>query len=210
MIELVIVVAIIGIMLGVGLPSIRTWMRNTEVRGAADSIISGMQRARAEATRTNQCVAFVLTNANFRADWQVITDSNQACNTFVAPFNNPPTVAARVLVLNENAPNNSRIRIGASLNLLPDTAVGLQNPLLAAGQNMPNAVFIFNGFGRLEPSIAANVPRYVDILDPTAVGDPRVRRLRIQINTGGEVRMCDPAFSTDPGQATFNIMGCER
>lgn len=68
LIELMITVAVLGVLLGLGVPAFRVWMQNTQVRNAADAILNGVQLARAEAVRRNQNVEFALGNG---AEWTV-------------------------------------------------------------------------------------------------------------------------------------------
>jgi type IV fimbrial biogenesis protein FimT len=67
LIELMIAVAIIGIVLTYAIPSYREWIENTKIRNVAESILNGVQRARAEAVTKNDSVVFTLTNN----DWTV-------------------------------------------------------------------------------------------------------------------------------------------
>ena len=60
LIEMMIVIAIFAITLTFGVSSYRTWVQNTEIRNAAESIQNGIQRARAEAVKCNANVAFTL------------------------------------------------------------------------------------------------------------------------------------------------------
>ncbi len=59
LIELMIGLVILGILLMVGLPSYSAWIQNTQIRTAAESILNGMQLARAEAVRRNANVQLV-------------------------------------------------------------------------------------------------------------------------------------------------------
>jgi type IV fimbrial biogenesis protein FimT len=59
-IELMVGVAILAIVLATGLPSYSAWIHNTRIRVAAESIVNGLQLARAEALRRNTSVAFEL------------------------------------------------------------------------------------------------------------------------------------------------------
>jgi type IV fimbrial biogenesis protein FimT len=65
LIELLIGIVILAIALALGMPSYRTWIQNTQIRNAAESIQNGMQRARAEAVTRNTNTAFVLGGGQF-------------------------------------------------------------------------------------------------------------------------------------------------
>lgn len=60
LIEMLIVIAIIAIATTLGLPSYRTWVHNTQIRTAAESIQGGLQKARAEAVKRNANIELVL------------------------------------------------------------------------------------------------------------------------------------------------------
>lgn len=60
LIELMVGVVILGILAAVAVPSFQIWMQNSEIRNAAESISSGLQRARAEAVSRNINVDFVV------------------------------------------------------------------------------------------------------------------------------------------------------
>lgn len=53
LIELMIALAVMGILLAVGFPSMSVWLQNTRIRAAAEGGLNGMQLARAEAVRRN-------------------------------------------------------------------------------------------------------------------------------------------------------------
>lgn len=63
LVELLIAIALIGILLALGLPQFNTYVVNSRIRAAAQSFNSGLQLARAEAVRRNANVDFVLTDA---------------------------------------------------------------------------------------------------------------------------------------------------
>lgn len=60
LIELMIAITVMAILLGLAVPSFKTWMQNSQIRNAAESIQNGLQRARAEAVTRNARVEFVL------------------------------------------------------------------------------------------------------------------------------------------------------
>lgn len=69
LIELLIGMAIVVIVLALGMPSVATWMQNTQLRGAADSILSGLQLARAEAVRRNTFIGFTMAGPD--SSWSI-------------------------------------------------------------------------------------------------------------------------------------------
>jgi type IV fimbrial biogenesis protein FimT len=70
LIELMLAVAVLGVLMMVGLPSFRQMMRNKEVSNAAESVAGGVQRARAEAVAHNARVQFVLgTGTSWTVDY---------------------------------------------------------------------------------------------------------------------------------------------
>ena len=60
LIELLITIAIFSITLTYGVSSYRSWVLNSQIRNAAESISDGIMRARAEAVKCNAKVAFAL------------------------------------------------------------------------------------------------------------------------------------------------------
>ena len=64
LVELMIVVAILGILLALGVPAFSEWNRNTRIRNQAESLMSGLQIARAEAVKRNRHVIFQLVRRN--------------------------------------------------------------------------------------------------------------------------------------------------
>jgi type IV fimbrial biogenesis protein FimT len=76
LVELVIVVAIIGFTAAIAMPSYNAWIQNTKVRTATESILNGIQKARAEALTRNTQVKFTL-GAN--SAWTVQCVTVAAC-----------------------------------------------------------------------------------------------------------------------------------
>jgi type IV fimbrial biogenesis protein FimT len=60
MVELMIGIAILAILASVAVPSFQSWLQNTQIRNAAESILSGLQRARSEAVGRNINVEFAV------------------------------------------------------------------------------------------------------------------------------------------------------
>jgi type IV fimbrial biogenesis protein FimT len=60
LLELIVAMTITGMLLMLGLPSFTTFLRNSEIRSATESISNGLRLARSEATRLNLPVSFTL------------------------------------------------------------------------------------------------------------------------------------------------------
>ena len=69
LIELFIGLVIMGILIAAGVPTFRTWVQNTQIRTAAESVQNGLQVARNEAVRRNANVAFQLGSGS---GWSVV------------------------------------------------------------------------------------------------------------------------------------------
>jgi type IV fimbrial biogenesis protein FimT len=75
LIEVMVVVAIFGIVFSVGSSSYKAWIENSKIRNAAESMLNGIQKARNFAVQNNTQVEFRI-GAN--TDWTI-------CNSTVAP-----------------------------------------------------------------------------------------------------------------------------
>jgi type IV fimbrial biogenesis protein FimT len=59
LVELLVAIALIAVLVGLGVPSYQEWIESTRIRSAAESIQGGLQLARAEAVKRNTQVQFV-------------------------------------------------------------------------------------------------------------------------------------------------------
>lgn len=60
LIEMLIALAVLGILMSVAYPSYLAWLQNTQIRNAAESLQNALQLARTEAVRRNGFTQFVL------------------------------------------------------------------------------------------------------------------------------------------------------
>ncbi len=77
LVELMVTVALLGILASLGVPNFQTWIQNTKIRTAAESIQSGIQKARAEAVKRNVPVRFTLNGGN--SSWTVSCVTASLC-----------------------------------------------------------------------------------------------------------------------------------
>lgn len=136
-IEVMVVVAIVGILIAAAVPSFTVWIQNTQIRTAGESIVNGLQTARNEAVRRNTCMQLEMRG---RTTWWV--------NPCASPDTDPPfmrrvseegSVNATTTIL----PNGSTIVSFSALGRLtspnpsdgsiPIVSIQVGNPTLAAG-----------------------------------------------------------------------------
>lgn len=181
-VEVVVSIAIIALVIGLGAPQAGVWMQNLQVRNAADSVMGGLQTARLEALRRNTTTAFELTDLNSTA-WHVCLFDQvaQACLPGDIRTSDPTGTA------------NARVGVEYQFT---DFAVALDG-----GSNIP-ALVAFDQFGRVALSSPTNIAR-LDVRNPSMKTSDE-RRLSIQIQAAGQIRMCDPQVSK-----SVNPQGCQ-
>lgn len=181
LIELLVAMAIMGLLMAAAIPTFSVWIANSRVRTTAESIQNGLMLAKAEAVRRNAKVQFVMTaSAPTVANINTITPATTGSNWLVRLYRAPiPPAATGVYTATDFIQGRS-------------SAEGGRNTTVVAGQ----ASIVFSGMARLSPIPAATVNVDVD-------GTGADRELRIAVTQGGAIRMCDPALSI-----ATSTMGC--
>jgi len=193
LVELMIVLAIFAFLVAMAGPSFGTWLQNSRIRNTAESMIAGLQQAKAEAVARNARVRFQLTStldasctlSTSGANWVVNMDPDAkedevAGNCDKAPDTDEDAVAPRIVQSRPAADGSGASVIAASV-----------------------ASVVFNGLGRL----AAPPGMTIDITNPTggdcAADGGEMTCLRVIVSAGGQLRMCNPLFDV-----ATNPMGC--
>jgi type IV fimbrial biogenesis protein FimT len=192
LIELAVTVTILALLLVGAGPSVGVWMRNTQIRNTASSMLAGLSRARNEAMRRNTPIRFSLVSL---ADSAVMGSSCALSGSgvsWVVSARDPSAgchYAPATIAADANDPMIVESNAGG---------VGGKNVVVAAkvadGSAAANTV-TFNAFGRIDDAAPIG---FINVSNTTAGGD--YRNLRIEIGTGGTVRMCDLVVTsaTDP------------
>lgn len=192
MIELAVTMVILALLLVGAGPSIGAWMRNTQVRNTASSMLAGLNRARNEAMRRNVPIRFSLVslaNSALMGSSCALSDTGVSWVVSVRdPASNCQYAPASVA---SDADDPMIVETNAG-------GVGGKNVVVAArvADNSAGANTVtFNSFGRVAD--AAPIA-FINVSNDVAGND--YRRLRIEIGNGGTVRMCDRAIAstTDP------------
>jgi type IV fimbrial biogenesis protein FimT len=76
LIELLIVIAIIGITMGIAIPSFQSLIASNRLTTSANSLVSALQLAKSEAIKSNRLV-IVSKNGSWASGWVVFADNNQ-------------------------------------------------------------------------------------------------------------------------------------
>lgn len=196
LIEVAVVLIILGLMLVAVMPSMGAWMRNTQVRNTASSMLDGLTKARNEAIRRNTPIRFSLVSLT---DSAVMNDTCAVSRTgvsWVISVRDPAghcSYTPSVDTSTDAADGNNPLIVEANAG-----GVGGRNVVVAARLDDGTAAggtVTFNGFGRVAD---ATPVRFIDVNNATTGGD--YRRLRIEITAGGAARLCDMGVSdtTDP------------
>jgi type IV fimbrial biogenesis protein FimT len=168
LIELLIAIAIFSITMTYGVSSYRSWVLNSQIRNAAESISNGIMFARAEAVKCNVDVAFTLLDAN--SSWKV-TNVNDCGD-----------------------PAASGIPAGSTLESRPSSE-GSKNVTVAVWANtvqLPSGTgtVTFGNFGTVIPN--ATTPTKFVLSSTVSAAGVTLRPLRVEVGAGGDSRVCDP------------------
>lgn len=195
LIELLITVAIAGILLAIGASGFRIWIANMRIRTVAESIQNGLQLARGEAVRRNALIRFQLmtsvdngcvlsaANTTITSNWVVsFSDPAGACAATVLNDAFPVTD-----LVNNPAPQIIQVRPGGESSQNVDV-------------NATQTLILFNGLGRRgeNPPVANRFE--INVLPKPGVGSCQAsggdtRCLRVTVTVGGQIRLCDPQLS---------------
>jgi type IV fimbrial biogenesis protein FimT len=187
LVELMVAMAILVLLILAAMPGLGTWLDNTRIRNAGDSILTGLQMARQEAVRTNQNVSlwFVESSGNPGGMANDCALSNGS-GSWVVSANFPAGHCA-------DAVGTSPAMVVVTRGMGGDRNSVSVKSLQADGTTAGTTV-TFNGFGRVANSDA------VAVISLNGSGSATYRNLRIWVSPSGSAQMCDPAVSatTDP------------
>jgi type IV fimbrial biogenesis protein FimT len=179
MAEVLVSVAVIAIAMAIGIPSLANWIQNVQVRSTAESVLTGMQLARAEAVRQNTLAQFMLTGSSAgTASWSIISASSSVPGSFTG----------------QNA------RLGVSTATVASSSCC--TTAIAAGTGMgtnPKPGIVFNAFGKVVTDSSVTKITRVDVTNASYAA---ARRMVILITDSGMAKLCD---STLPAS---NSSGC--
>lgn len=182
LVELMVTVTLFALLLSLAYPSYTRFIQDAQLRTAAESVLNGLQLARAEAIRRNTTIRFRLLNTLNSASVTGGTDWSVMAATAATP-----TVFDQQVQTRRDSATSSTARASVSTAVSATAA--------SAGTGMP-ANIDFTGMGRLSTATTA---RQIDVTGSST----SARRLAIVLSPGGDVRLCDPALAI-----ATNPQGC--
>lgn len=184
LIELMVGIAIVGIMLAMGLPAFGNYLANARLKASASTFHALAQFARTEAIRRNGGVELVLTDDPVTT---VNTTNLSATGRNWIVRSVGPGTGTYTLLQAKSAQENAQNASGVS-------SVAISGP---------TSKVAYNGLGGTDqPALVAFAftnPSGGTCTDSTGLG--KVRCLDVRISTTGQTRLCDPAVATGTGDS---------
>jgi len=187
LIELMVTMVILVLLMVAAMPSIGTWLDNTRIRNEGDSILTGLQTARAEAVRRNQNVSFWLVQLTDPATLANDCTLSSTSGSWMVSVSSPVGYCA----IAPSTTNTPMIVVGRPMG--GDSTHVSVNAYQSDGTTAGSKV-TFNGFGRVANSDA------IAVISLNGTGGATYRNLRIWLSTNGSVQLCDPnvTATSDP------------
>lgn len=194
LVELVITVAIAGLLLGIGIPSLSRWMENMRTASASDFYADGLRLAHQQAISHNSEARFVLTeNAqNGQLDWQVdvcYPSATAPCNASSGNWSSVSAAAA-------DDPNGSAgfKSVFRSAEALPSSTV-MQYQLSPDGAT---SVY-FTPSGWVDTTVSPALSRIQ--LAPPAARPGSFPTQAVALTLAGMASRCDPTVTVPDSRA---------
>ena len=184
LIEMAVVIAIAGILLGYAAHSYREWIANSQIRTAAETLVEGLSAARNEAIRLNRPVGFhLISNLSNSCE---LTDKG---SSWVVSIEDPSGKCDRD-ASEDDAPQIVAKRAGSERTSTVSIRAYAKDDCSSESSSVS-----FSGIGRV---VTAGSPIVRIDVGSSVLGD-QARNLRVIVSPGGMIRMCDPkADDSDP------------
>lgn len=186
LVELLIGLAIFGLLMSFAMPAFHLFLANNKVRNAAEALQSGLAIARSEAVRRNRNVEFVMTEDTVdEGSVGTITPAAGGRNWVVRVSNTTGTY--ELIQAKSGAEGSGQVEGGSSIIV-----------------NGSTPQITFRGLGGTQ---GLSSTATFDFSNPQAgacntSGTPGpIRCLRVQVSVAGQVRLCDPSTTAPDTRA---------
>jgi type IV fimbrial biogenesis protein FimT len=163
LVEIMISIAVLALLIMVGIPSFTIFIQNSRTRAAADATLNGLQTARNEAIRRNQCMQLKVVD---QTGWEVATcgDAETAIMTRSAAEGTQKVVSTITPAGSDTVSFNGLGRVvnpNPSDNSAPFSQVVLDNSTLSATDNRQLVIVVPPGGGvrMCDPKVSSGDPR---------------------------------------------------
>jgi type IV fimbrial biogenesis protein FimT len=185
LVELLVTLTLLGVLMALAVPAFGTWIANSNVRSAAESIQNALRLAQTEAVRRNRQTVFGLTNEDPSATG--LTLSIDGSNWFVQTLPITTEESGEFVQGGTFAKKKGVKVTGAALICF--NSMGRQASNRATGLG-----------AECNPAATLKAPTEINVSLPHSD-----HPLRIEVSLGGQIRLCDTAkdIATQPD-------GCHR
>jgi type IV fimbrial biogenesis protein FimT len=190
LVELMVTIGILAFLMLAAAPSVGAWIENSRLRASAESILNGLQRARAEAVSRNTLVRFQLTSTADNGcaldtngkNWVVSLDPNNSSGLVAGHCGNKPDTTASPWIVevrpSADGSSNTTVVNGSNANVGFDGSV------------------LFNGLGKPVGLAGTSVTYSItSSTDQCAKDGGKVTCLQVVVSPSGQVRMCNPGIT---------------
>lgn len=151
LIEMMVCLIVLAIVIAIGMPSYSTWVQNTRLRNAAESIQNGLQLARAEAVARNRTVRFAIGEGS---SWTVCEPEGDGCTEIQRRATGDGSSAAVTVVAVPDIANVDFDAMGRGTAISID--IDLDPAVVLANDSRNLRVVVAGGSVRMcDPNIAA-------------------------------------------------------
>lgn len=185
LIELMVTLAISAVLMVLAMPSYRSWVQGAKIKTAAESVLTALTRARAEAVRRNAPVSLSIQPLpGAGAVWSISAQDSNLTGTLAAD--------AAHATMSDAATGTAGN--GVPVNVLASTNVSTAG---SDSAGTPPITVTFTGLGRVS---SATSTRRIDFV--SALPDVDFH-YAILLSPGGAPRMCNPALTR-----AQSVQGC--
>jgi type IV fimbrial biogenesis protein FimT len=185
MVEAMVTLAIFAIITALSVPTMRTWIVNSKIRGVSDALQNGLRLAQTESLRRSRQVVFALTSS---ANPQAIPLAAVANGTTWAIWTVPSITDGTEVAQFIDSGVLSNISAGVAINSNGTAAICFNSVGRLINNASANVTAITGGGAAgTQPTVGAPPVQKFNI---TAAGGDRP--LQVNVGLGGQVHMCDP------------------
>lgn len=182
LVEMIIAVAILGIMAAIAMPSFSTFIRNAQIRSAVENMQAGLNLARSEALRRNTRVSLWMVNGISA------TCARSASGTSWVVSLADPAGKCNIVSSETVAPQLVQSRSGSD-------GTGTVGVSAVTGGGAASSCITFNGFGQVEAACTGGGTPVARVVFAPAAATAGVGNLEVRVTPGGAIRSCNPAKS---------------